>query len=275
MSQKLYKVPEDFAALAHLRLADYQRLYQESARDPNSFWARIGRRLDWIQPFGKVKDTSFDEHDFRIRWYYDGKLNVAANCLDRHLTKRGDKTAIIWEGDDPKLSERITYRQLYERVCQCANALKSLGVKKGDRVTIYMPMIPDAAVAMLACARIGAIHSVVFGGFSPESLAGRIADCGSTVVITADEGLRGGKRIPLKTNVDLALTMAKTDCVKHVLVVRRTGIRVPMYERRDQWFEELVNTQPKECAPEVMDAEDPLFILYTSGSTGKPKGVLH
>jgi acetyl-CoA synthetase len=275
MSQKIYKVPEDFAALAHLRLADYQRLYQESARDPNSFWARIGRRLDWIQPFGKVKDTSFDEHDFRIRWYYDGKLNVAANCLDRHLTKRGDKTAIIWEGDDPKLSERITYRQLYERVCQCANALKALGVKKGDRVTIYMPMIPDAAVAMLACTRIGAIHSVVFGGFSADSLAGRIADCGSTVVITADEGIRGGRRIPLKTNVDLALTMPKTDCVKHVLVVRRTGIRVPMYERRDHWFEELVSTQSKECAPEVMDAEDPLFILYTSGSTGKPKGVLH
>ena len=275
MSQKLYKVPEDFAALAHLRLADYQRLYQESARDPNSFWARIGRRLDWIQPFGKVKDTSFDEHDFRIRWYYDGKLNVAANCLDRHLTKRGDKTAIIWEGDDPKLSERITYRQLYERVCQCANALKSLGVKKGDRVTIYMPMIPDAAVAMLACARIGAIHSVVFGGFSADSLAGRIADCGSSVVITADEGIRGGKRVPLKSNVDLALTMPKTDCVKHVLVVRRTGIRVPMYERRDQWFEELVSAQSKECAPEVMEAEDPLFILYTSGSTGKPKGVLH
>ncbi len=202
MSQKIYKVPEDFAALAHLRLADYQRLYQESVRDPNSFWARIGRRLDWIQPFAKVKDTSFDEHDFRIRWYYDGKLNVAANCLDRHLTKRGDKTAIIWEGDDPKLSERITYRQLYERVCQCANALKSLGVKKGDRVTIYMPMVPEAAVAMLACARIGAVHSVVFGGFSADSLAGRIADCGSSVVITADEGIRGGKRVPLKMNVD-------------------------------------------------------------------------
>jgi acetyl-CoA synthetase len=275
MSQKIYKVPEDFAALAHLRLADYQRLYQESVRDPNSFWARIGRRLDWIQPFAKVKDTSFDEHDFRIRWYYDGKLNVSANCLDRHLTKRGDKTAIIWEGDDPKLSERITYRQLYERVCQCANALKSLGVKKGDRVTIYLPMIPEAAVAMLACARIGAVHSVVFGGFSADSLAGRIADCESSVVITADEGIRGGKRVALKTNVDIALTMPKTDCVKHVLVVRRTGIRVPMYKARDVWFDDVVNPQPKECAPETMDAEDPLFILYTSGSTGKPKGVLH
>jgi len=275
MSQKIYKVPEDFAALAHLRLADYQRLYQESVRDPNSFWARIGRRLDWIQPFAKVKDTSFDEHDFRIRWYYDGKLNVAANCLDRHLTKRGDKTAIIWEGDDPKLSERITYRQLYERVCQCANALKSLGVKKGDRVTIYMPMVPEAAVAMLACARIGAVHSVVFGGFSADSLAGRIADCGSSVVITADEGIRGGKRVALKANVDQALKLPGTDCVKHVLVVRRTGIRVPMDASRDVWFDDVLGSQPKECAPEVMDAEDPLFILYTSGSTGKPKGVLH
>jgi len=275
MSQKIYKVPEDFAALAHLKNADYQRLYQESVRDPAGFWARMGRRLDWIQPYSKVKDVSFDEQDFRIRWYYDGKLNVAANCLDRHLTKRGDKVAIIWEGDDPKLSEHITYRELYERVCQCANALKSLGVKKGDRVTIYLPMIPEAAVAMLACARIGAVHSVVFGGFSADSLAGRIADCNSAVVITADEGIRGGKRVPLKANVDLALTAPGTDCVKHVLVVQRTGSRVPMYEARDQWFEPLVDSQSKECAAEVIDAEDPLFILYTSGSTGKPKGVLH
>jgi len=275
MSQKIYKVPEDFAALAHLKNADYQRLYQESLRDPAGFWARMGRRIDWIQPYSKVKDVSFDEQDFRIRWYYDGKLNVAANCLDRHLTKRGDKVAIIWEGDDPKLSEHITYRELYERVCQCANALKSLGVKQGDRVTIYLPMIPEAAVAMLACARIGAVHSVVFGGFSADSLAGRIADCGSAVVITADEGIRGGKRVPLKANVDIALTAPGTDCVKHVLVVQRTGSRVPMYEARDQWFEPLVDAQSKECAAEAIDAEDPLFILYTSGSTGKPKGVLH
>jgi acetyl-CoA synthetase len=271
----IYKVPEDFAALAHLRQADYQRLYQESIRDPNGFWSRMGRRIDWVQPYTKVKDTSFDLHDFRIRWYYDGKLNVAANCLDRHLTKRGDKVAIIWEGDDPRLSEKITYRELYERVCQCANALKSLGVQKGDRVTIYLPMIPEAAIAMLACARIGAIHSVVFGGFSAESLAGRIADCGSAVVITADEGIRGGKRIPLKANVDNALEDPVTSCVKHVLVVRRLGTRVHMEAGRDRWFDELVDAQPKECPPEVVDAEDPLFILYTSGSTGKPKGVLH
>jgi len=271
----IYKVPEDFAALAHLRQADYQRLYQESMRDPTGFWARMGRRIDWIQPFTKVKDTSFDLQDFRIRWYHDGKLNVSANCLDRHLTKRGDKVALIWEGDDPRLSERITYRELYERVCQCANALKSLGVHKGDRVTIYLPMIPEAAVAMLACARIGAIHSVVFGGFSSESLAGRIEDCGSTVVITADEGIRGGKRIPLKANVDNALEEPGTECVKHVLVVRRLGTRVHMEAGRDQWFDELVRSQEKECPPVAVDAEDPLFILYTSGSTGKPKGVLH
>jgi acetyl-CoA synthetase len=275
MSDKLYKVPEDFAALAHLRHADYQRLYQESVRDPVSFWSRIGRRIDWIQPYSKVKDTSFDEGDFRIRWFHDGSLNVSVNCLDRHLTRRGDKTAIIWEGDDSRLSERITYRQLYERVCQCANALRSLGVGKGDRVTIYLPMIPEAAVAMLACARIGAVHSVVFGGFSAESLGGRIADCGSSVVITADEGVRGGRRFPLKSNVDAALTVAGTECVKHVLVVQRTGVRVAMYSPRDQSFDVLVAAQPRECPAEPMNAEDPLFILYTSGSTGRPKGVLH
>jgi acetyl-CoA synthetase len=275
MSSKIYPVPADFAALAHLKAADYQRLYQESVKDPGGFWGRIGRRIDWIQPYTKVKDTSFDEHDFRIRWYYDGKLNVAANCLDRHLAKRGDKTAIIWEADDPRLSERITYRQLYERVCQCANALKSLGVKKGDRVTIYMPMVPEAAVAMLACARIGAVHSVVFGGFSAEALAGRIADCQSEVLITADEGLRGGKRIPLKANVDAALDNPQTACVKHVVVVQRLGSLVPMKQGRDVYYHTLVDAQPKECAAESVDAEDPLFILYTSGSTGKPKGVLH
>jgi acetyl-CoA synthetase len=275
MTATIHPVNESFAALARVKRADYERLYQESINDPQGFWARMGRRLDWIKPYSKVKDVSFDAKDFRIRWFYDGQLNVSANCLDRHLATRGNKTAVIWEGDDPRLSERITYRELYERVCQCANALKSLGVRKGDRVTIYLPMIPEAAVAMLACARIGAIHSVVFGGFSPDSLAGRIADCAASVVITADEGLRGGKRIPLKANVDEALSNPAMNTVKHVLVVRRLGTRVPMKPGRDQYYEPLVASQPKECAPEPMDAEDPLFILYTSGSTGKPKGVLH
>ncbi|MET0659814.1 MAG: acetate--CoA ligase [Steroidobacteraceae bacterium] len=275
MSTTIHPVIESFAALARLKKSDYERLYQESVNDPQGFWARMGRRLDWIKPYSKVKDVSFDAHDFRIRWFYDGQLNVTANCLDRHLATRSNKTAILWEGDDPRLSERITYRELYERVCQCANALKSLGVRKGDRVTIYLPMIPEAAVAMLACARIGAVHSVVFGGFSPDSIANRIADCGSTVVITADEGVRGGKRIPLKANVDAALNNPATNTVKHVLVVRRFGSRVPMKAGRDQFYEPLAAQQAKECPPVAMEAEDPLFILYTSGSTGKPKGVLH
>jgi acetyl-CoA synthetase len=275
MSQKIYPVPPSFAAAARIKREDYQRLYAESIRDPQGFWSREGKRLDWTKPYTKIKDVSFDAKDFRVRWFYDGQLNVSANCLDRHLAKRADKTAIIWEGDDPTVSERITYRQLHERVCQCANALKSLGVKKGDRITIYLPMIPEAAVAMLACTRIGAIHSVVFGGFSPDSLSNRIADCGSTVVITADEGMRGGKSVTLKSNVDIALATRGTECVKHVLVVKRTGGKVMMYEPRDLWYAEIVGTQSKDCAPAVMDAEDPLFILYTSGSTGKPKGVLH
>jgi acetyl-CoA synthetase len=275
MKPKIYPVADEFASLAKLKRADYERLYQESIADPGGFWARMGRRLDWIKPFNKVKDVSYDEHDFRIRWFHDGQLNVAANCLDRHLAQRGDKVAIIWEGDDPRLSERITYRELHERVCRCANALKSLGVRKGDRVTIYLPMIPEAAVAMLACARIGAVHSVVFGGFSAESLAGRIIDCASTVVITADEGLRGGKRIALKANVDAALQNPATQTVEHVLVVQRLGSRVPMQAGRDQSYEALVNAQSADCPAEAMDAEDPLFILYTSGSTGRPKGVLH
>jgi len=271
---KLYKVPAQFAAAARFRHDDYRRLYEESVSDPEGFWARMAQRVDWLRPFGKVKDVSYDARDFRIRWFQDGQLNVAANCLDRHLARRGDKTAIIWEGDDPNESERITYRELYYRVCKLGNALRSLGVQKGDRVTIYLPMIPEAAVAMLACARIGAIHSVVFGGFSPDSLSGRISDCSSSVVITADEGVRGGKRVPLKSNVDQALSAPGTESVRHVLVVRRTAAPVAMYER-DQWYHELVDAQSDECEPAVMDAEDPLFILYTSGSTGKPKGVLH
>ena len=271
---KLYEVPAEFAAKARYRREDYQRLYDESMRDPEGFWGRMGQRVDWVRPYTRVKDVSYDAANFHIRWYEDGQLNVAANCLDRHLATRGDKTAILWEGDNPGESTAITYRELNYKVCKLANALKALGVQKGDRVTIYLPMIPEAAVAMLACARIGAIHSVVFGGFSPDSLAGRIADCASTVVITADEGIRGGKKVPLKANVDQALSSPGTETVQHVLVVKRTGSNVAMYGR-DQWYHEVVDGQPDECAPVAMDAEDPLFILYTSGSTGKPKGVLH
>jgi acetyl-CoA synthetase len=275
MHQTVYPVPDNFARDALVRRADYERMYAESISDPQRFWEGIGRRIDWIKGFSEVKDTSYSADDFHIRWFADGKLNVSSNCLDRHLAKRGDKTAIIWEADDPSRAEHISYRQLHERVCQCANGLRSLGVKKGDRVTIYLPMIPEIAVAMLACARIGAIHSIVFAGFSSEALGGRIADCQSSVLITADEGLRGGKRIPLKQYADGALGLKGTECVKHVLVVRHTGAEVPMRSPRDRGFAELVSDQPRTCEPEVMDAEDPLFILYTSGSTGKPKGVLH
>jgi acetyl-CoA synthetase len=275
MNQNLYPVPETFAAAARVKHVDYQQMYAQSVEDPERFWGRVGRRVDWIREFSHVNDSSFAEDDCHIRWFDGGQLNVAVNCLDRHLAERGDKTAIIWEGDDPGVSEHVSYRELYERVCQCANALRSLGVAKGDRVTIYLPMIPEIAIAMLACARIGAIHSVVFAGFSSEALGGRIADCDSSVVITADEGLRGGKRVPLKQCVDGALSIEGTDCVKHVLVVRRTGAPVAMFAPRDRWYEDVVAHQAKSCPAEVMDAEDPLFILYTSGSTGKPKGVLH
>ena len=275
MHENLYPVPKPFAETAHVKSADYERLYAESLEDPEGFWGRIGRRIDWIREFSRVKDCSFAEDDFHIRWFHDGKLNVSSNCLDRQLHARADKTAIIWESDDPNRSEHISYRQLYERVCQCANALKSLGVEKGDRVTIYLPMIPELAISMLACARIGAIHSVVFAGFSSEALGGRIADCDSRLVITADEGVRGGKRVPLKQTVDEALTIQGTECVQHVLVVRRTGAAVPIFPARDRWYDDAVAQQAKSCVPAVMDAEDPLFILYTSGSTGQPKGVLH
>ena len=275
MNKNVYTVPETFADRASVSRGDYERMYAQSVEDPDAFWGLIGRRIDWIKQFSHIKDSSFAPEDCHIRWFYDGKLNVASNCLDRHLESRGDKTAIIWEADDPQRCEHISYRQLHERVCRCANALRSLGIEKGDRVTIYLPMIPDIAVAMLACARIGAIHSVVFAGFSSEALGGRIADCDSALIITADEGLRGGKRIPLKKFVDEALSIKGTECVKHVLVVRRTGTPVPMFEPRDRWYDDLVAQQPTTCRPEVMDAEDPLFILYTSGSTGQPKGVLH
>jgi len=272
---KLHPVAAEFAARARIRADDYERLYAESVRDSEGFWGRIGKRLDWMRPYTKVKDVSFAPADVHIRWFYDGALNLSANCLDRHLATRGDKTAILWEGDDPNESRAISYRQLHEQVCRAANLMKHLGVQKGDRVTIYLPMIPEAAVAMLACARIGAVHSVVFGGFSPDSLAGRIADCTSKLVITADEGLRGGKKVALKTNVDEALTRPGTTSVETVLVVKRTGTPVDMQAPRDRWWEPLMAAQAVECAPEPVDAEDPLFILYTSGSTGKPKGVLH
>ena len=256
--------------------AGYARLYAESVRDPDAFWARVAQRLDWITPPTQVKDTSFALEDFHIRWYADGVLNASVNCLDRHLAAHGDKVALVFERDDPELpAERITYRELHARVCRLANALRNLGVRKGDRVTIYLPMIPDAAVAMLACARIGAIHMVVFGGFAPHSIADRIADCGSKLVITADEGLRGGRRIALKANVDAALQMPGTHSVETVLVVRHTGAAVPMQMPRDRWYDAVVDTQAAQCPAEPMNAEDPLFILYTSGSTGKPKGVLH
>ncbi|MDZ4869048.1 MAG: acetate--CoA ligase [Alphaproteobacteria bacterium] len=273
MSDQLLPVPAEWASRAFVDNGKYLDLYKASVSDPVAFWREQGKRVDWIKPYSKVKNVSFDAKDLFIRWYEDGALNVSANCIDRHLAKRGDQTAIIWEGDDPKDSKHITYRQLHDEVCRFANVLKANGVKKGDRVTIYLPMIPEAAYAMLACSRIGAVHSVVFGGFSPDSLAGRILDCKSDVVITADEGLRGGKTVPLKQNTDLAMTQCPN--VKRVVVVRRTGHKVLMHAPRDVWYHEEAAKVSAECAPEAMNAEDPLFILYTSGSTGKPKGVLH
>jgi acetyl-CoA synthetase len=254
----------------------YLKWYKESVKNPEKFWARHGKRIDWMKPYTKVKNTSFDGK-VSIKWFEDGQTNVSVNCIDRHLKKRGNQTAIIWEGDNPYDDKKITYNELYEHVCRLANVMKKHGVKKGDRVTIYMPMIPEAAYAMLACTRIGAIHSVVFGGFSPDALAGRIVDCESTFVITADEGLRGGKPIPLKENTDKAIDIAAKHhvSVKNVLVVRRTGGKIGWADGRDLWYHDEIGTVKPDCKPEKMKAEDPLFILYTSGSTGKPKGVLH
>lgn len=265
--------PAGFANAQTLDWAGYQRMYLESVQNPEAFWGEQGRRLDWFRPYTRVKETSFHEEDFQIRWYGDGQLNVAHNCIDRHLAARGDKTAIIWEADDPTLSRHISYAELHAEVCRMANVLKGQGVQRGDRVTIYLPMIPEAAYAMLACARIGAIHSIVFGGFSPDSLANRIQDCDSKLVITADEGLRGGRKVPLKTNVDEALKHCPS--VTSVLVVARTGAAVPMEPGRDHAYGPLRDVASTDCLAEVMDAEAPLFILYTSGSTGKPKGVVH
>jgi acetyl-CoA synthetase len=248
-------------------------MYKRSVEDPEGFWGEHGKRIDWFKPYTKVKDTSYAHDDVHIRWFHDGTLNASYNCLDRHLDKRGDQVAIIWEGDDPKTDKKITYRELHREVCKFANAMKGLGIKKGDRVTIYLPMIPEIAVAVLACARIGAIHSVVFGGFSPDSLAGRIQDCDSNAIITSDEGVRGGRPIPLKANTDAAL--AKCPTIEHCIVVKHTGGKIDWHDGRDHWYEELMAAASEDCPAEEMNAEDPLFILYTSGSTGKPKGVLH
>ena len=264
---------DEGASQAHINIQGYQKAYAESLSDPDAFWAEHGKRIDWIQPYTKISDVSYDKPDVHIKWYEDGTLNASANCLDRHLETRGDKTAILWEGDDPADAKHITFKELHAQVCRFANALKARGVNKGDRVTIYMPMVPEAAVAMLACARIGAIHSVVFGGFSPDALAGRIKDCGSTVVITADEGIRGGRPIPLKANTDKALA-ACPDCTT-CFVVRRTGADIAWQDGRDVWYHKAVEAADEACPPTEMNAEDPMFILYTSGSTGKPKGVLH
>jgi acetyl-CoA synthetase len=269
---QIFPVPRQVAQGAWVDEAKYFKMYEESVKNPDKFWAEHGKRLHWIKPYTKVKNASF-EGNVSIKWFEDGTLNVSANCIDRHLNIRADQTAILWEGDDPKDSRHVSYSELHESVSKLGNVLKSLGVKKGDRVTIYMPMIPEAAFAMLACARIGAVHSVVFGGFSPESLVGRIKDCGSTIIITADEGLRGGRKVPLKANVDEALKQCPE--VKNVLVTRRTGGQVSWVPGRDRWYHEEMSKSSKDCPPEPMSAEDPLFILYTSGSTGKPKGVLH
>ncbi|RKK03367.1 acetate--CoA ligase [Pseudoroseomonas wenyumeiae] len=252
--------------------ARFQAMTEEAARDPDGFWKKEAQRIAWMKPPTRIKNTSF-EGDVQIKWFEDGVLNASVSCLDRHLEKRGDQVALIWEGDDPNSDAKVTYRDLHARVCRLANAMKALGVKKGDRVTLYLPMIIESAVAMLACARIGAVHSVVFGGFSPDSLASRLVDCESTLLITADEGRRGGRKVALKTNADEALKSAPG--VKNVIVVRNTGGEVPMQEGRDLWYHEITEAAPRNCEPEPMNAEDPLFILYTSGSTGKPKGVLH
>ncbi|MEO1280822.1 MAG: acetate--CoA ligase [Pseudomonadota bacterium] len=272
MSDNVYPVSPEWAGRAWIDESKYQEMYQRSIDDPDGFWGEMGRRLDWIKPYTKVKNTSYDPGNVSIKWYEDGTMNVCANCVDRHLETRGDQVAIIWEGDDPTEDEQITFKQLHERVCKFANVLKSMGVKKGDRVTLYLPMIPEAAYAMLACARIGAVHAIVFAGFSPDSLAQRIQGSGSSIVITSDEGLRGGRKVPLKANTDAAL--------EHIhgvrcLCVRRTGADVPMNPGRDVWLHEELVKVNADCPPEEMDAEDPLFILYTSGSTGQPKGVVH
>ncbi|MDG2242621.1 MAG: acetate--CoA ligase [Rhodospirillaceae bacterium] len=266
-------VPNDWTKTSLVSDDKYQEMYAQSVTDPEGFWREHGNIIDWITPYRTVKSVSYGKDDVSIKWFEDGTLNACYNCLDRHLDELGTETAIIWEGDDPTEHKHVTYRQLHEDVNKLGNALRMLGVKKGDRICIYMPMVIEASVAMLACARIGAVHSVVFGGFAPQSLADRINDCGASVVITADEGVRGGKTVPLKANVDKAVESC--DTVKHVVVVERTDAGVPMQSSRDHWYHVITEDQGSWCEPEEMNAEDPLFILYTSGSTGKPKGVLH
>ncbi len=273
MSDELFQPRAEVAASAHIDAAKYAEMYKRSIDDPEGFWAEHGKRVDWIKPFTKVKNVSYDKHNLSIKWFEDGTLNVSANCIDRHLKDKASQVAIVWEGDDPKDDKKITYQELHDETCRLANAMKARGVQKGDRVCIYMPMVPEAAYAMLACARIGAVHSIVFGGFSPDSLAQRIDDSKCRLVITADEGLRGGRKVPLKANVDASLEHC--DSVDTVIVVKRTGGDINMTSGRDIWHHEICADQPATCEPEEMSAEDPLFILYTSGSTGKPKGVLH
>ena len=278
MTQKSFPIAAEFVAAANTSAEQYTKEYQQSIASPeanDAFWAKRAELIDWIKKPTKISDVSYDLEDFHIKWYEDGELNISVNCLDRHVKNHPYKPAIIWEGDHPSLHKIISFKELHEAVCRLGNAMRKLGVKKGDRVTLYMPMIPEAMVAMLACTRIGAVHSVVFGGFSAESLGNRIIDSQSKLVITADEGIRGNKRTPLKANVDRALDMDGTESVTNVVVVHRTGNSVPMSGRRDVWYHSLVDGESKHCEPEVMNAEDPLFLLYTSGSTGKPKGVLH
>ncbi|MCE9943526.1 acetate--CoA ligase [Aeromonas rivipollensis] len=271
---KVYPVKAHIGSDALLDKEGYEAMYQASVQNPDAFWGEQGKILDWMTPYTRVKNTSYDPGHVSIKWYEDGLLNVSANCLDRHLAQRGDKVAIIWEGDNPAEDRKLTYRELHGEVCKFANVLKAQGVKRGDMVCLYMPMVPEAAIAMLACTRIGAVHSIVFGGFSPEALSGRIIDSGSSIVITADEGLRGGRPIPLKKNVDEALTHPDTR-VNKVIVLKRTGGKVAWHDHRDIWWHDAVAAASPDCPPEAMGAEDPLFVLYTSGSTGKPKGVLH
>src|SRR5258705_4288189 len=277
MSEKIYDVPPEWKKRAYIDADKYKEMYARSLKDPNGFWAEEAKRLHWYRAPSKIKNSTFGPGNVSIKWFEDGVLNAAYNCIDRHLPKRANQTAIIWEGDDPKESKRITYRELHDEVCRLANILRNRNVEKGDRVTIYLPMIPEIAYAVLACARIGAIHSVVFGGCAPDSLAGRIEDCKSNVIITADEGVRGGRKIPLKANTDAAIAKAAEAGheVDHVIVVRRTGAPVDMDPVRDVYYHKAAEVVTSECPCEHMNAEDPLFILYTSGSTGKPKGVLH